>query len=159
MVGEALFGKVLDNDINVQIEKTKQHFFFYDVRLSHFQFVWLSFLLSPSSPPGFFCALANEATGGQFFSGSRVKQCRTESEVEAEGKKRRNERERKSRRDHPPTPTPVPASPSPSSRLRSPLPRRHYSRSAGQHYFGALMSIQLLNDVESFETNGVLVVK
>lgn len=113
LVGEALFGKVLDNDINVQIEKTKQHFFFYDVRLSHFQFVWLSFLLSPSSPPGFFCALANEATGGQFFSGSRVKQCRTESEVEAEGKKRRNERERKSRRDHPPHPHPRPCLPFP----------------------------------------------
>lgn len=37
------------------------------------QFVGLPFLLS-LLPSWFFHALANEATGGQFFSGSRVKQ-------------------------------------------------------------------------------------
>lgn len=83
------------------------------------QFVGLPFLLS-LVPSWFFRALANEATGGQFFSGSRVKQSlgqrakwrRWEEAEEKEGSKEWKKKEKKSRRDHfytlPPSPTDSP---------------------------------------------------
>lgn len=65
LVGEALFGKVLDDDINVQItKKKKEKKIFEDI----FQFVWLLSLLTPPPPhlPGFSGLWQMRPQGGSF---------------------------------------------------------------------------------------------
>lgn len=102
-------------------QNTKRVFIPNEFRLSRrlledvSQFVGLPFLLS-LLPSWFFHALANEATGGQFFSGSRETEPRTESEVEAVGGGRgegRNGKKKKKKAaeiiftpSRPPPPTP-----------------------------------------------------